>query len=67
MRALGLLVFLLVTACRSEPDFEERYDEANQEIRAKADAIDAELEQRGEKDGAGNSGKAAAVGPDKSD
>jgi len=47
MRATKSIVFLLLAACHAEPDFDERYNAANQEIQAKADAIDAQLEQTG--------------------
>ena len=51
-----LFLFLLLAACRAEPGFDERYDAANQEIEARADAIDAQLEQSGAaNDGVGSS------------
>jgi len=60
MRTAGLFALLLLGACHDEPDFEERYDEASAEIQARADAIDAQLEQQGgEKDDAGSSRPAA--------
>jgi outer membrane murein-binding lipoprotein Lpp len=53
MRAPAILAPLLLAGCQSEPDFDERYERANQEIRAKAEALERELEQRG-KDKAGD-------------
>jgi len=60
MRVAGLLALLLVTACHDEPDFDERYDKASRDIRAKADAIDAQLERHEKMGGTDNSGQAAA-------
>jgi hypothetical protein len=57
MRLTAVLALLLITACRGEPDFDERYDQASEEITAKADAIDAELQRREKK--AGNANEAA--------
>jgi hypothetical protein len=43
MRLPACAILLLLAAC-SEPDFDERYDEAENEINAKAAELDAELE-----------------------
>ncbi|SEH18307.1 hypothetical protein SAMN05428974_2534 [Sphingopyxis sp. YR583] len=44
MRAAVLLVpLLLLTACKDEPRFEERYDKAAKEIEARARAMDADI------------------------
>lgn len=47
MRRLGVVLVLAVVACRQEPSFDERYEQADREIREKAAAIDAELEDAG--------------------
>jgi pyruvate/2-oxoacid:ferredoxin oxidoreductase alpha subunit len=39
----SLICFLLAGGCAQEPDFDTRYEEAEEEISAKAEAIDAEL------------------------
>ncbi|QIQ86956.1 hypothetical protein [Erythrobacter sp.] len=36
-------LYILSGACAEEPDFDTRYEEAEKEISAKAEAIDAEL------------------------
>lgn len=35
--------YILVAGCAEEPDFDTRYEEAEEEISAKAEAMDAEL------------------------
>jgi len=37
------LALLLLAACSSEPDFDERFSNAEEQIRSKAREIDAEL------------------------
>ena len=44
------LVLLLLGGCESEPDFDERYAKAEEQIRTKAREIDAQL-QEGAADG----------------
>ena len=46
MRHLAAAALLLCAACREEPDFDQRYQEAQEKISTKARAIDAELRQR---------------------
>ena len=44
--ALGLATMLLALgACSSEPDFDERYEQAEKQIHTKASEIDAELRE----------------------
>ena len=43
MRAAAVLVLLLLAACKDEPRFEDRYDEAAKEIEARAKAMDADI------------------------
>lgn len=43
MRALGLGLLLCVTGCRPEPDFEERFSQAENRIAERANALDTEL------------------------
>lgn len=46
MRAAVLLVpLLLLSACKDEPRFEDRYDKAAKEIEARAKAMDADIAQ----------------------
>ena len=45
MRAVALLLCSALAACGSEPDFEERYDDAQAEIEARAQALDADLKE----------------------
>ncbi len=42
-RAAMLLPLMLLTACKDEPDFESRYDNAAKEIEARAKAMDADI------------------------
>jgi hypothetical protein len=42
-RAVMLLPLMLLTACKDEPDFESRYDNAAKEIEARAKAMDADI------------------------
>lgn len=48
MRLACVPALLLLAACSGEPDFDERYKQADEEIRARADAIDAQLEGKAE-------------------
>lgn len=41
--ALLLLLPFLLAACEKEPKFEDRFDKANQEIEARAKAMDADI------------------------
>lgn len=43
MRRLLLIAPFLLTACNKEPDFDERYDKAAQEVEARAKAMDADI------------------------
>ncbi len=44
MRAAVLIVpLLLLSACKDEPRFEDRYDKAAKEIEARAKAMDADI------------------------
>jgi len=44
MRAAALLIsLLLLTGCKNEPRFEDRYDKAAKEIEARAKAMDADI------------------------
>ena len=45
MRKLGVLLLCLLAlpSCRQEPDFDERYDAANEKIHKTAAEIDAEI------------------------
>ena len=48
MRGAALLVVLaLVSACKREPTFDERYAAAQRAIRAKAGELDKDMIQRG--------------------
>ena len=42
-RAAWLLPLMLLAACKDEPDFESRYDNAAKEIEARAKAMDADI------------------------
>ena len=42
-RAACLLPLMLLAACKDEPDFESRYDNAAKEIEARAKAMDADI------------------------
>jgi hypothetical protein len=44
MRSGFLVPLMLLAACGGEPDFDERYEQAGEEIRARAESIDAQLE-----------------------
>ena len=46
MRALLLLPLCLLAGCGDEPDFDERYEAAEQDLHRRAAEIDAELESR---------------------
>ena len=47
MRVPVLCLLLSLAACSSEPDFDERYEQAEQKIRDKAAELDAELAEKG--------------------
>ena len=49
MRIAASALVLALCACRSEPDFDERYEAAQDTIEAKAESIDAELKAREKK------------------
>ena len=49
MRFAASALVLALCACRSEPDFDERYEAAQDTIEAKAESIDAELKEREKK------------------
>lgn len=57
-RAAILLPLLILGACQSEPDFEERFDKASAEIEGRAKAMDADI---AEADKAAGAGKEASV------
>ena len=42
-RTAWLLPLMLLAACKDEPDFESRYDNAAKEIEARAKAMDADI------------------------
>ena len=46
MRFAAVALVLALCACRSEPEFDERYEAAQDTIEAKAESIDAELKAR---------------------
>ena len=48
MRWFGIFFVLSLLACRQEPSFDERYEQADKQIREKAASIDAELGNRSE-------------------
>ncbi|KTE17765.1 hypothetical protein [Sphingopyxis sp. H115] len=49
MRAAILFVSaLLLAACKDEPRFDDRYDEAAKEIEARANAMDADIAKSGQ-------------------
>ena len=45
-RRMALTALVLLAACQREPDFDERYAQAEKAIASKAAALDRELEQR---------------------
>ncbi len=47
MRRLLILSALLLSACRSEPSFDERYEVAQEQIEEKAKELDSELQGLG--------------------
>ncbi len=57
--AFLVAVPLLLGACHKEPDFEERYDKAAEEIEARAKAMDADIAKS---DGVASNGAVAASG-----
>ena len=44
MRSAIILAAIVLSACQSEPSFDERYDTAQETIEAKAEELDAELQ-----------------------
>ncbi len=46
MRGGCVIVLLLLAGCSREPDFDQRYDKAQQDLQAKAAKIDQELAER---------------------
>jgi len=48
MRVPALLMLVLLAGCESEPDFDRRYDEAERDIRDRAEAMEAELGTEGQ-------------------
>jgi hypothetical protein len=42
-RTAWLLPLMLLAACKDEPDFESRYDDAAKEIEARTKAMDADI------------------------
>jgi len=55
-----ILAPLLCAACSEEPDFDERFETAEQSIAERAKQIDAEIEQEPEKNEAGDSDRSRA-------
>lgn len=47
MRSLALIPAAVLAACGGEPSFDERYDGAEQEIRARERELEAELDETG--------------------
>ncbi|MBO9510818.1 hypothetical protein [Erythrobacter sp. A6_0] len=45
MRSAIILAAIALSACQSEPSFDERYDTAQETIEAKAEELDAELQE----------------------
>ncbi|WP_284126625.1 hypothetical protein [Parerythrobacter aestuarii] len=45
MRALAPCLLLLAAGCEAEPDFDERYADAEQEVNAKAEELDKALQE----------------------
>ena len=45
---MSIALALLSAGCSDEPDFDARYDKAQEQIRQKAAELDAELEKRQE-------------------
>ena len=46
MRGVLALALLLLSACRQEPSFDERYDAASKAVAASGAALDSELRAR---------------------
>lgn len=46
MRVIAFVAFLMLGACKDEPDFDERYSQAASDIRAKAEDIDEDLQAK---------------------
>ena len=51
MRALACLVLIALSGCSSEPDFDERFEETQADIEARAKALDQELKKAPDPDG----------------
>ena len=45
MRSAIILAAIALSGCQSEPSFDERYDTAQETIEAKAEELDAELQE----------------------
>lgn len=45
MRSAIILAAIVLSACQSEPSFDERYDTAQETIEAKAKELDAKLQE----------------------
>ena len=45
MRSAIILAAIALSACQSEPSFDERYDTAQETIEAKAKELDAKLQE----------------------
>jgi hypothetical protein len=52
MRGLVVLAALVMGACKDEPSFDQRYEQAERHIRTKAAEIDRELHEDGNRDAA---------------
>lgn len=57
LRAVLLSLFILAGGCAPEPDFDTRYDKAQEDIAARAEAIDAELAQEEQRGASGSAGQ----------
>lgn len=52
-RGVLLSLYMLAGGCAPEPDFDTRYEKAQEDIAARAEAMDAELAQEEETDASG--------------
>ena len=59
MRRSTVIAFVVLAACKNEPGFDQRYSQAEEEIRVKARQIDSELREQ-MKDAGGETDKAGA-------